>query len=117
MFGHVKDPVVGTATVVSFTETGEASDSGVVIIGQLLLRADDLEETVEVTDTIPLSQWPIDRGTVWKVAFSREKPTHVRFPWDEVNPEEVLADVDRRNEEVDQQALAASIIEGGGRIR
>jgi hypothetical protein len=117
MFGHVKDPVVGTATLVSFTETGKASDSGVVVVAQLILRADDFEEPVEVTDTIPLSQWPIGHGTVWKVTFDREKPTHVRFPWDEVNAEEALADVDRRKEERGEDALDATIIKQGGRIR
>ena len=45
MFGHMKDPADGTATLVSYVETNVVNEFDTVIIAQVVVQAEGLEPT------------------------------------------------------------------------
>jgi hypothetical protein len=79
VFGHMKDPVDGTATLVSYVETNAANEFDRVVIAQVVVQADGLEPTaVEWTVGIPNSSLPPEAGHVWPVRVDRADPTHLK---------------------------------------
>lgn len=82
MFGHMKDPVDGTATLVSYTETDHGHHSSQRVSAQLLLHATGMEpQSVEVNVRVPNTELPLTVGEVWNVQFDRNQPAHVKFEW------------------------------------
>jgi hypothetical protein len=82
MFGHMKDPVVGTATLVSYTETSHAHRSSTRVSARVTLHAPGLEpQSVEVHVRVPRTELPLTLGEVWNVEFDRTQPSHVKFAW------------------------------------
>ena len=80
MFGHMKDPADGTATLVSYVETNAGNEFDRVIIAQVVVRADGLQPTaVEWTVGVPNSSLPLDPGHVWPVRVDRANPEHVKL--------------------------------------
>ncbi len=86
MFGRMKEPVDGTATLVSYVETDARNEFDVVPIAQVIVQAEALPPTaVEANPGIPLSQMPIAPGTVWKVRVDRKNPKHLNFLSDQAD--------------------------------
>jgi hypothetical protein len=82
MFGQMKDPVDGTATLVSYTETGGLHRGTLAISAQVVLHAAGMEpQTVDVKVRVPHGELPLSAGEVWNVQFDRGDPTHVKFSW------------------------------------
>jgi hypothetical protein len=80
MFGRMKDPVEGTATLVSYVETNARNEFDVVLIAQVVVQAEGLPPTaVEANPGIPLSQMPVAPGTVLRVRVDRKNPKHLKF--------------------------------------
>jgi len=80
MFGRMKDPVEGTATLVSYNETQLANEYDTTIHAQVVVRADGLEPTaVDAYFGIPNSQLPLMPGVVFDVKVDRSNPKHVQL--------------------------------------
>jgi hypothetical protein len=81
MVGKMKDPVGGTATLVSYAETGRHHAS-LAVTAQIVLHASGMEpQTVDVNVRVPKAELPLTAGQVWSVQFDRSEPTHVKFSW------------------------------------
>lgn len=82
MFGRMKDPVHGTATLVSYTETAGLGHASLAVTAQIVLHAAGMEaQTVEVNVRVPQTESPLTAGDVWDVQFDRSEPSHVKFSW------------------------------------
>jgi hypothetical protein len=85
MFGRMKDPADGTATVVSYSEHHEQKGGDVVLEAQVLVQADGLvPTTVDARPRVPQSWMPVKLGTVWPVRVDRAKPERIEFMLDRV---------------------------------
>jgi hypothetical protein len=75
MFGHMKDPVDGTATLVSYTETDHGGHSSPRVSAQVMLHAPGMEaQRVEVSVRVPHAELPLTvvrYGTCSSIAASR----------------------------------------------
>jgi hypothetical protein len=81
MFGKMNDPAEGTATLVSYTETGRHHAS-IAVTAQIVLHASGMEpQTVDINVRVPDAELPLTPGQVWNVQFDRSEPTHVKFSW------------------------------------
>ncbi|HEY6469765.1 MAG TPA: hypothetical protein VI434_08345 [Candidatus Dormibacteraeota bacterium] len=81
MFGKMKDPVDGTATLVSYTETSRHHAS-IAVTAQIVLHAPEIEpQTLYINVRVPETELPLTAGHVWNVQFDRSEPTHVKFEW------------------------------------
>ena len=81
MFGSMKNPVAGTATLVSYTETDHGHRSPRVH-AKMMLHAPGMEPlAVDVSVRIPRAELPLAVGEVWNVQFDRSQPSHVKFTW------------------------------------
>jgi hypothetical protein len=105
MFGRMKDPVEGTATLVSYTETGGRHHSGTRVTAQVVLHAPGMDpQPVEVNVRIPSPEMPLAAGEVWNVAFDRGQPSHVKFAW------AVSDELDNQSQrEVDSELMADEV--------
>src|SRR3954471_6823922 len=75
MFGRMKDPADGTATVVSYSEHHETKGSDVVLDAEVIVQADGLvPTTVRARPRVPQSWMPVKLGTEWPGRVDREKP-------------------------------------------
>ncbi|MHB8694422.1 MAG: SHOCT domain-containing protein [Solirubrobacteraceae bacterium] len=75
----MKDPVEGTATLVSYVETNARNEFDVTVIAQVIVTADGIPPTaVEWITGIPHSQLPISPGRVWNVQVDRNNPKHLK---------------------------------------
>jgi hypothetical protein len=87
MFGHMKDPVAGTATVVSyeaFTEPGMASNQRpgftVTFHAQVVVVAEGVEPTaVEWITNFPQSELPLPPNAQLPVIVDRHNPRHLKL--------------------------------------
>lgn len=80
MFGRMKDPAEGTATLVSYELTNAGNEFDTVIQAQLVVQAPGLEPSaVEAYHGVPKGDLPLMPGTVWKVKVDRKKPSHLKF--------------------------------------
>jgi hypothetical protein len=78
----MKDPVDGTATLVSYTETDHGHRSSQRVTAQVVLHAPGMEaQSVEVNVRVPHAELPLTVGEVWNVQFDRAQPAHVKFTW------------------------------------
>src|SRR4051812_7021416 len=85
MFGRMKDPADGTATVVSYSEHHETKGSDVVLDAEVIVQADGLvPTTVRARPRVPQSWMPVKLGTEWPVRVDREKPDRLEFLFDRV---------------------------------
>jgi hypothetical protein len=88
MFGHMKDPVEGTATLVSYGvyEQLVGGKNDAVLQVEVVVQAPGLEPTaVEAVHTVRKWDLPLAPGTVWRVKVDRAKPKHLEFLDDEVD--------------------------------
>jgi hypothetical protein len=80
MFGRMKDPVEGTAQLVSYVETNARNEFDVTCIAQVVVQAEGLEPTaVEWIVGIPHSELPMDPGRTWRVRVDRKNPKHLKL--------------------------------------
>jgi Short C-terminal domain len=85
MFGRMKDPVEGTATVVGYSEHHTQKGSDVVLDAQVIVQAEGLvPTTVDARPQIPQSWMPVKVGTEWPVRVDRAKPERLEFLWERV---------------------------------
>lgn len=76
----MKDPVEGTAQLVSYVETNARNEFDVTCIAQVVVQADGLEPTaVEWIVGIPHSELPMEPGRVWRVRVDRKNPKHLKL--------------------------------------
>jgi hypothetical protein len=76
----MKDPVEGTATLVSYNETNLCNEFDTTIHAQVVVTADGLEPTaVDAFFGIPNSQLPLMPGVVFDVRVDRSNPEHVQL--------------------------------------
>jgi hypothetical protein len=75
MFGRIKDPVSGTAQLVSYEETNFRNEFDTTIVAQVIVKGDGVEPTaVESRISVPNSQLPLYPGDTWEVVFERSDP-------------------------------------------
>lgn len=87
MFGRMRDPVDGQATLVSYSEVHEQKGSDVVLNAQVIVEADGMASaTVDAKPEIPQSWMPVKLGTVWPVRVDRANPSRLKFLWERVTP-------------------------------
>jgi hypothetical protein len=87
MFGRMKDPVEGTATVVGYSERHEQKGDRVVLNAQVIVEASGMASaTVDAKPEIPASWMPVKTGTTWPVQVDRTNPSRLKFLWDRVQP-------------------------------
>lgn len=87
MFGRMKDPVDGTATLVGYSEIHVQKGSDVVLNAQVIVEAQGLASTtVNANPEVPQSWMPVKVGTVWPVRVDRTNPERLKFLWDRVQP-------------------------------
>jgi hypothetical protein len=110
VFGRMKNPVDGTATLVSYTETDHGHHSPRVN-AKVMLHAPGIEPlSVDVSVRIPRAELPLAVGEVWHVQFDRSQPSHVKFAWavsDELDSDS-QREVDRELMSDEVQVLRAS---------
>jgi hypothetical protein len=83
MFGRMKDPAEGTATVLGYAEQHEQKGSDVVLTAQVMVQAEGLvPTTVDARPRIPQSWMPVKAGTVWPVRVDRARPERLEFLFD-----------------------------------
>lgn len=79
----MKDPVEGTAQLVSYVETNARNEFDVTCIAQVIVEADGLEPTaVEWIVGVPHSELPMDPGRIWRVRVDRKNPKHLKLDED-----------------------------------
>jgi hypothetical protein len=79
VFGRMKDPVAGTAQLVSYVETNARNQFDVTCIAQVVVQADGLEPTaVEWIVGVPQSELPMAPGRVWRVRVDRKNPKRLK---------------------------------------
>ena len=79
MFGRMKDPVDGTATLIGYSENHEQKGSEVVLSAQFIVEADGMASTtVDAKPEVPQSWMPVKTGTVWPVQVDRANPTRLK---------------------------------------
>jgi hypothetical protein len=80
MFGRMKDPVEGTATLVSYNETNVQNEFEMTLIAQVIVEGPGLPPTaVEIYPGVRPSQLPLPEGYIWKVKVDRAKPKRVKI--------------------------------------
>lgn len=88
MFGRMKDPVEGTAQLVSYQLTNIANEFDVVVQMQLVVQAEGLEPTaVEAAHGIPHGELPMTPGRTFKVKVDRKNPKKLKFLEDDSDGE------------------------------
>ncbi len=120
MFGHMKDPAEGTATVTSyqaFTTPGLENNARpgfeVTLHAQVVVQADGLEPTaVDFITNFPQSELPLRSGAVLPVTVDRKNPKHVKLDPNfvkqaKIGAEARLADVARSASDQAQQVAAS----------
>jgi hypothetical protein len=86
MFGRMKDPVEGTATVVGYSESHEQKGDRVVLSAQVIVEAPGMASaTVDAKPEVPQSWMPVKTGTTWPVQVDRANPSRLKFLWDRVS--------------------------------
>ena len=107
MFGRMKDPAEGTATLVSYALTNAGNEFDTVIQAQLVVQAPGLEATaVEAYRGVPKGDLPLAPGTVWRVRVDRTKPSRLKFLEDSEAAEQQVAEG-----RAEAEALAAKLRE------
>jgi hypothetical protein len=87
MFGRMKDPVEGTATVIGYSERHEQKGDRVVLDAQVIIEAPGMASaTVDAKPEVPQSWMPVKTGTTWPVRVDRANPSRLKFLWDRVAP-------------------------------
>jgi hypothetical protein len=82
MFGRMKDPVNGTATLVSYVETSSGNQFDRVITAQVVVRAEGLTPTAVEWDLgVSSATLPLQPGYTWPVIVDRANPTHLKEDW------------------------------------
>jgi hypothetical protein len=85
MFGRMKDPVEGTATVVGYSEQHEQKGNSVVLNAQVIVEAPGMASaTVDAKPEVPQSWMPVKTGTTWPVQVDRANPSRLKFLWERV---------------------------------
>jgi hypothetical protein len=87
MFGHMKDPVPGTATVSDWkaiTTPGSVGNQRpgfeVTLEAQVVVQADGLDPTVvQWITNFPQSELPLHAGSVIPVTVDRQNPKHLKL--------------------------------------
>src|SRR3954470_1270647 len=83
MFGRMRDPADGTATVVSYSEHHETKGDDVVLDAEVMVQADGLvPTTVDARPRVPQSWMPVKLGTEWPVRVDRANPERLEFLFD-----------------------------------
>jgi hypothetical protein len=85
MFGRMKDPADGTATVVGYSEQHVQKGADVVLSAQVIVEAEGMAATtVDAKPEVPQSWMPVKTGTVWPVRVDRANPSRLKFLWERV---------------------------------
>jgi hypothetical protein len=80
MFGHMKDPVEGTATLVSYVQTSNANEFDREICAQVIVQGAGLEATaVQWQPWVSNATLPLAPGYVWPVTIDRADPSHFKL--------------------------------------
>lgn len=100
LFTRIKDPVPGTAQVVSGTRPPESASSGNVRL-QLVVQAEGIPPySTEVHCLAPTKKWPFP-GETLPVVVSQSDPHKLKIVWDDVVPH-----ADRGRAQAEQVAAA-----------
>ena len=84
LFGRMKDPVTGTANVVSATTLDPGASGKETCAMELIVQGDGVTPTaVAVEDRVPVIRWP-RAGDMLPVTFDRSNPEHLEIDWDAV---------------------------------
>jgi hypothetical protein len=84
MFGRMKDPVAGTANVVSATTLDPSASGKESCAMELIVQGDGLTPTaVAFKDKVPVIRWP-RAGDVLPITVDRSNPEHLEIDWDAV---------------------------------
>lgn len=79
MFGRMKDPVEGTARLVSYELTNVRNEFDQVIQAQVVVEAPGLEPTAtEIIHGVPHGELPLMPGTTWRVKVDRKNPKKIK---------------------------------------
>jgi Short C-terminal domain len=109
MFGRMKDPVHGTARLVSYEETNARNEFDTTIQAQVVVEGEGVPATaVESYIGVPNSQLPLDPGTTWNVVFERSNPKHFKA----VEPDKATQQADHAAAQQQAEALAAQMRAG-----
>jgi hypothetical protein len=109
MFGRMKDPVEGTAQLVSYVETNARNQFDVTCIAQVIVAAEGLEPTaVEWIVGIPHSELPMDPGRTWRVRVDRKNPKHLKLDDD---AESEAAEAAQQSGRAEAERIAAAMRE------
>src|SRR3954471_17042082 len=85
MFGRMKDPADGTATLTSYSERHDRKGDDVVLHAEVIVQADGLvPTTVNARPRVPQSWMPVKLGTEWPVRVDRANPERLEFLFDGV---------------------------------
>src|SRR3954470_6115730 len=85
MFGRMKDPADGTATLTSYSERHDRKGDDVVLHAEVMVQADGLvPTTVNARPRVPQSWMPVKLGTEWPVRIDRANPERLEFLFDRV---------------------------------
>lgn len=106
MFGRMKDPVEGTARLVSYQLTNVSNEFDRVIQAQVVVEAPGLEPTaVEITHGVPHGELPLMPGTTWRVKVDRKNPKKVKVLGADRDEVEAQVEAGRRQAEEVAQAM------------
>jgi hypothetical protein len=110
MFGRMKDPVRGTAQLVSYEETNFRNEFDTTIVAQVIVKGEGVEPTaVETRIGVPNSQLPLYPGDTWDVVFERDDPKHFKT----VEPDAQQAAANHEAAQQQAQQLAEQMRAGG----
>lgn len=110
LFTRIKDPVYGTAQVVSGTRPPESATSGNVRL-QLVVQAEGIPPySTEVHCLAPTKKWPFP-GETLPVVVSQADPHKLKIVWDDVVPH-----ADRGRAQAEQLAAAMRGEPGAGAV-
>lgn len=124
MFGHMKDPVLGTATVSDWKAVSGSGLAGVkrpgyevTLEAQVVVEAEGLEPTVvQWITNFPESELPLHVGSVIPVTVDRRNPQHLKLAPDfaaQAKQAATEAQAAQAQQSRDQaQRLAASLRDG-----
>jgi hypothetical protein len=109
MFGRMKDPVRGTARLVSYEETNMRNEFDTTIVAQVIMEGEGVAPTaVESRIGVRNSELPLPSGTTWDVEFERDDPKHFKT----IERDEQTVEAEHAAAKQQAQQLAAQMRSG-----
>ena len=80
MFGRMKDPVDGTAMLISYELTNAFNEHEVTVLAHVVVEGPGLPPTaVDFFPAIRRQDLPLAPGTVWRARVDRRKPKRIKL--------------------------------------